>query len=50
MQATPRGNKTTPYPWLRDIQAGFPGSTEEFTALLESPDWKTIRLAGLLLV
>jgi hypothetical protein len=49
-QATPRKNKTTPYPWIRDIQASFPGTAEDFVAFLESPGWKRTRTAGLLLV
>lgn len=49
-QAAPRKNKGTPYPWLRDIQASFPGTAEEFAAFLESPGWKNTRAAGLLLV
>lgn len=49
-QATPRKNKTTPYPWLRDIQAGFPGEAEDFVAFLQSPVWRKTRTAGLLLV
>lgn len=49
-QATPRKNKTTPYPWVRDIQASFPGTAEDFVAFLQSPAWKKTRIAGLLLV
>ncbi|MCS6292687.1 MAG: radical SAM protein, partial [Nitrospira sp.] len=49
-QATPRKNKTTPYPWVRDIQASFPGTAEDFAAFLESPGWRKTRTAGLLLV
>jgi hypothetical protein len=49
-QATPRKNKTTAYPWVRDIQAGFPGKAEDFVAFLQSPAWKKTRTAGLLLV
>ena len=49
-QATPRKNKTTPYPWIRDIQASFPGTAEEFAAFLESPGWRKTRTAGLVLV
>ena len=49
-QATPRKNKTTPYPWVRDIQASFPGTAEYFATFLESPDWRNARTAGLLLV
>ncbi|MDQ1290467.1 MAG: hypothetical protein QG615_257 [Nitrospirota bacterium] len=49
-QATPHKNKTAPYPWLRDVQTGFPGSTEDFAALLASPGWRKARLAGLLLI
>lgn len=48
--ATPRRNKTAPYPWLRDVQTGFPGSAEDFAAFLASPGWRKARLAGLLLV
>jgi radical SAM superfamily enzyme YgiQ (UPF0313 family) len=49
-QATPRKNKTTAYPWIRDIQASFPGEAEDFVAFLESPAWKKTRAAGLFLV
>ncbi|MBX9657911.1 MAG: radical SAM protein [Nitrospiraceae bacterium] len=49
-QATPRKNKTTPYPWARDIQASFPGTAEDFAAFLNSPGWRKARTAGLLLV
>jgi radical SAM superfamily enzyme YgiQ (UPF0313 family) len=49
-QATPRKNKTTPYPWVRDIQASFPGTDEDFFAFLQSPGWRKTRTAGLLLV
>jgi hypothetical protein len=49
-QATPRKKKSTPYPWIRDIQASFPGTAEDFAAFLESPSWRKTRTAGLLLV
>jgi hypothetical protein len=49
-QATPHKNKKAPYPWLRDVQTGFPGSAEDFAALLASPGWRKARLAGLLLI
>lgn len=49
-QARPRKNKSTPYPWLRDAQTGFPGHTDDFTDFLESASWKAARAAGLLLV
>ncbi|MCC6141941.1 MAG: radical SAM protein [Nitrospira sp.] len=49
-QAAPRKHKTTPYPWIRDIQASFPGAPEHFVAFLQSPAWKEARAAGLLLV
>ncbi|MEY4528907.1 MAG: hypothetical protein RL768_2626 [Nitrospirota bacterium] len=49
-QATPRKDKSTPYPWLRDVQAGFPGHADDFTRFLESADWHAARAAGLLLV
>ncbi len=49
-QATPRKNKTTPYPLVRDIQASFPGTAEDFAAFLNSPSWRKTHTAGLLLV
>ncbi|ULA63298.1 MAG: B12-binding domain-containing protein [Nitrospira sp.] len=49
-QATPRKHKTTPYPWIRDIQASFPGAVEHFSTFLQHPAWKEARAAGLLLV
>ena len=49
-QATPETKKATPYPLLREIQTKFPGQGEEFEAFLNSPSWKKVRRAGLLLV
>ncbi|MEK7336721.1 MAG: hypothetical protein AAB111_04520, partial [Nitrospirota bacterium] len=49
-QATPRKNKTTAYPWVRDIQASFPGTADDFVTFLQSPGWRKTRTAGLLLV
>ena len=49
-QATPRKNKTTAYPWIRDIQASFPGTAEDFVTFLQSPGWRKTSIAGLLLV
>ena len=49
-QATPRKNKSTPYPWLRDAQTGFPGQADDFTCFLNGDSWKAARAAGLLLV
>lgn len=49
-QATPEAKKVTPYPLLRTIQTKFPGQDKEFDAWLNSPAWKKVRRAGLLLV
>ena len=49
-QATPHNDRPSPYPWLRDAKSSFPGQTKEFATFLESPNWKKVRAAGLLLV
>jgi hypothetical protein len=35
---------------LRERKATFPGSNRDFEAFLNSPGWKKVRAAGLLLV
>jgi hypothetical protein len=49
-EASPHANRTTPYPLLREAKAMFPGSHRDFESLLNSPAWKKVRAAGLLLV
>ena len=49
-QSTPQRKASCPYPLLRDAQSAFPGNAREFATYLNSPSWKKIRAAGLLLV
>ena len=49
-QSTPRRQRTTAYPLLREIKTSFPKRKTDFESLLRSPAWKRIRAAGLLLV
>ncbi|MEQ1795532.1 MAG: radical SAM protein [Nitrospira sp.] len=49
-QASPHKGLAAPYPWLRDVLSGFPGSTEACAAFLKSPEWTKARTVGLLLV
>ena len=49
-QATPHKDRSAPYTWLRDAKTNFPGQAREFATFLESPSWKKVRAAGLLLV
>lgn len=49
-RATPQRDRPASYPWLRETKAKFPGQAKEFASLLESPRWKRVRAAGLLLV
>ena len=49
-QSTPRRQRTTAYPLLRDIKTSFPKRKMDFESLLRSPAWKRVRAAGLLLV
>src|SRR5215831_7468091 len=48
--STPQRKASYPYPLLRDAQSAFPGNAREFATYLNSPSWKKIRAAGLLLV
>lgn len=49
-QAAPRADRTTLYPLLRERKAAFPGNDSDFASFLNSPAWKKVRAAGLLLV
>ena len=49
-QSTPQHNLSRLYPSLRETKTNFPGTTEQFEVLLNSPAWKKIRAAGLLLI
>ena len=49
-QSTPEHDRSSPYPLLRDRKTTFPGSAQEFETFLDSPSWKKVRTAGLLLV
>src|SRR5262245_29173553 len=49
-QSTPHNNPSNRYPLLRDIKTTFPGTTDAFETFINTPAWKKIRAAGLLLV
>lgn len=49
-RAFPHGNRTTPYPLLREEKSTFPGANGSFESFLNSPVWNKVRVAGLLLV
>ena len=49
-QSTPKNKPSHPYPLLREAQSAFPGNPKEFATYLDSPSWKKVRAAGLLLV
>ena len=50
LQTTPQTKKATPYPLLHEIQTKNPGQGKEFETFVNSPSWKKLRRAGLLLV
>ncbi|HEY6084082.1 MAG TPA: radical SAM protein [Nitrospira sp.] len=47
---TPERTRNVPYPLLREAGDGFPGRRDEFSIFLETPVWRKVRAAGLLLV
>jgi len=49
-QSTPKNKPSHPYPLLREARSAFPGNPKEFATYLDSPSWKKVRAAGLLLV
>lgn len=49
-QSTPRNRPSRAYPLLRSATADFPGGIRQFEQFIDTPSWKTIRCAGLLLV
>jgi len=49
-RSTPRNRPALPYPSLRSIQGDFPGGARRFAQFMNSPSWKTLRTAGLVLV
>jgi len=49
-QSTAQSKPPHHYPLLREAQSTFPGNAGEFATYLNSPSWKTVRAAGLLLV
>ncbi|MEO5955585.1 MAG: radical SAM protein [Nitrospiraceae bacterium] len=49
-RSTPHSAPSSPYPLLRDTTATFPGTAKDFETFLNSPSWKKVRSAGLLLV
>jgi hypothetical protein len=49
-QSTLKSKATHHYPLLREAQSTFPGNAREFATSLNSPSWKKVRAAGLLLV
>ncbi|ALA58750.1 B12-binding domain-containing radical SAM protein [Nitrospira moscoviensis] len=49
-QATPTESRAGHYPRVRDVLAGFPGGASRFNSFLNTPAWRRLRRAGLLLV
>lgn len=49
-RATPRLDRSGPYPLLREAKSSFPKPEHEFSAFLATPSWIKVRAAGLLLV
>lgn len=49
-QCTPHTTSPSSYPLLRDVQVSFPGGSPAFNTFIETPPWKKVRAAGLLLV
>ena len=49
-QCTPQAAPSRSYPLLRDAQSSFPGGAPSFNTFIETPPWRKLRAAGLLLV
>ena len=49
-RSTPHSNVPNPYPSLQESRKTFPGTAQDFETFLDTPAWRKIRSAGLLLV